>query len=114
MEKNTVTIALDEYNELRDIKTNLKNGNTVTLYKNCRNDWEYYLFYTENEVFKKFETQNNDLRKKYDEILMKLYECEEKLKQSNKKLEELKEEIKQSKVEQPQIKKQSWKNIFCR
>lgn len=41
---------------------------------------------------------------------MKLYECQEKLEQSNKKLEELKP----SKVEQPQIKKQSWKNFFCR
>ena len=114
MEKNTVTIALDEYNELRDIKTNLKNGNIVTLYQNGSISCNYYIFYTEDEALKQFETQNKTLRKKYDETSLKLYECEEKLKQSNKKLEELKEEIKQSKVEQPQIKKQSWKNIFCR
>lgn len=114
MEKNTVTIALDEYNELRDIKTNIRKGNIVTLYQNGSISCDYYIFYTENEALKKFEDQNNDLRKKYDEILRKLYECQEKLEQSNKKLEELKEEIKQSKVEQPQIKKQLWKNMFCR
>ena len=114
MEKNTVTISLDDYNELRDIKTNIRKGNIVTLYQNGSISCNYYIFYTEDEALKQFETQNKTLRKKYDETSLKLYECEEKLKQSNKKLEELKEEIKQSKVEQPQIKKQSWKNIFCR
>ena len=89
MEKSKVILDLDEYNELRDIKENLKKGNIVGYYKNFVAQVEYVGFYTENEVIKKFETQNNDLIKKYDQLKIKLNESEAKLTESQNMIREL-------------------------
>ena len=89
MEKNQVLLALDEYNELRDIKENLKKGNIAGYYKNFVAKVEYIGFYTENQVIKMFENQNNDLIKKYDQLLFQLNESEAKLTESQNMIREL-------------------------
>ena len=77
MEKNQVLLALDEYNELRDIKENLRKGNIVGFVVRSCGDRDM-CFYTENEIIKKFETQNDDLEKRRSYLLLQLRESEAK------------------------------------
>ncbi len=79
MEKNQVLLALDEYNELRDIKENLKKGNIVGFVASRCGDRDMY-FYTENEVVKQFATENADLEKEVL-FIIQLRESEAKPKQ---------------------------------
>ena len=78
MEKNQVLLALDEYNELRDIKENLTKGNIVGFTVSRCGDRDMY-FYTENEVVKQFATENADLEKRRYDLLLQLGESEAKL-----------------------------------
>lgn len=88
MEKNQVLLTLDEYNELRDVKKELEKGNIVGFVVRSCGDRDM-CFYTENEIIKKFETQNNDLIKKYDQLKIKLNESEAKLTESQNMIREL-------------------------
>ena len=78
MEKNQVLLALDEYNELRDIRENLTKGNIVGFFVSRCGDRDMY-FYTENEVIKKFETQANDLRKRQEALLFQINDSKNQL-----------------------------------
>ena len=93
MEKNQVILDLDEYNELRDVKKELEKGNIVGYYKNFVAKVEYIGFYTENEVIKKFENQNNDLIKKYDQLLFQLNESQNVTKELHCIIQELQNKI---------------------
>lgn len=93
MEKNQVILDLDEYNELRDIKENLKKGNIAGYYKNFVAKVEYIGFYTENQVIKMFENQNNDLIKKYDQLLFQLNESQNVTKELHCIIQELQNKI---------------------
>ena len=77
MEKNQVILDLDEYNELRDIKENLRKGNIVAFVASRCGDRNMY-FYTENEVVKQFATENADLEKRRSYLLLQLRESEAK------------------------------------
>ena len=79
MEKNQVLLALDEYNELRDIKENLRKGNIVGFVASRCGDRDMY-FYTENEVVKQFATENADLLLQLNESEAKLTEFRNNLK----------------------------------
>ena len=77
MEKNQVLLTLDEYNELRDVKKELEKGNIVGFVASRCGDRDM-CFYTENEIIKKFETQNADLEKRRSYLLLQLRESEAK------------------------------------
>ena len=105
MEKNQVLLALDEYNELRDIKENLRKGNIVGFTAiRCR-DRDMY-FYTESEVIKKFETKNADLEKRRYDLLLQLGESEAKFKalQNNIKIVMLENNRLENKIKELEIK----------
>ena len=78
MEKNQVLLALDEYNELRDIKENLTKGNIVGFTASRCGDRDMY-FYTENEVVKQFATENADLEKRKSDLLLQLNNTQKQL-----------------------------------
>ena len=88
MEENQVLLALDEYNELRDVKKELEKGNIVGFTASRCGDRDMY-FYTENSVIKKFETQNADLEKRRHDLSFQLTESEAKLTESQNMIREL-------------------------
>ena len=79
MKKSNVTLDLDEYNELRDFKTNIEEGNTIRVY-------DYYL----SSGYSVHQDTKIDYITKDDSIK----EIHGLLNSANKKVKELEEEIK--------------------
>ena len=85
MEKDTVVLSVEKYNELRDFQREVKAGKVFSL---CRSWAGHYSgktvhFYTENEVLKEFETENKELRSKVINLETKIE------KSGNKELKEI-------------------------
>lgn len=83
-EKNTVVLSLDEYNELRDFKIGIQEGNTLVIYDGRHSYYEniYYKtleFVSTDEAVKRIAEENAVLLSKLKE-LHKEKEPEEKIK----------------------------------
>lgn len=65
MEKDTVILSLEKYNELRDFKRNVEEGKVVSFmsYNPFNDYWSKRCFLTENEALKKVQEINQDLKK---------------------------------------------------
>ena len=68
MEKDTVLLSVDKYNELRDFQKEVRNGKVVSISRPWNLGGETTYFYTEDEVIKKFETRNKEMEDKIKEL----------------------------------------------
>lgn len=68
MEKDTVLLSVDKYNELRDFQKEVRNGKVVSISRPWNLGGETTYFYTEDEVIKKFETRIKELENKIIEL----------------------------------------------
>lgn len=68
MEKDTVLLSLEKYNELRDFQKEVRNGKVFCISSPWALGGETTYFCTEDEVIKKFETRNKELEDKIKEL----------------------------------------------
>jgi hypothetical protein len=70
MDKNTVILSVEDYNELRDFKENANNGKTLITIRAYGFSGEniYREFYTDNEIIEQLSKSNNELKKELFEI----------------------------------------------
>lgn len=101
MDKNTVTLGLEEYNKLRDFKKEIENGKTLVILHYPQPYGPYTKFYTENEII-------TELSEQYKEL-----QAENKQFQDN--IKELKENIEQIETIKPkEISIDDVKKMTCR
>ena len=70
MEKNTVLLSLERYNELRDFETNIKKDNTLVL-----ESWREYdikKFVSTNSLLKAAVEEANKFHKEFEKLEMEL------------------------------------------
>jgi len=63
MEKNTVVLSLEEYNSLRDFKTNFEDGKVIIY-----NEYGHVFYLSKNEFTKNILDYNNSLNNKCDSL----------------------------------------------
>ena len=66
MEKNTINLSVEDYNEMRDFNEAFKKDNAVSVFLG----WDGYesTIYTKNEALKKVTQANVNLKLKIDEL----------------------------------------------
>lgn len=84
-EKNTVVLSLDEYNQLRDFKKAIENGNSIEIYNgiisyaNCNSYAPRLIIYSTDEAVKRIAEENAVLLSKLEKLEAEK-EPEEKIK----------------------------------
>ena len=66
MEKDTVLLAVEKYNELRDFQKEVKSGKVFSFYRSGYLGGETKFFFTKDEVVKEFEAKNKELEAKIE------------------------------------------------
>jgi predicted RND superfamily exporter protein len=73
MDKNTVLLNLNDYNELRDFKTSIENGEFLVAISSYKNGVDFYnhkfKLYTKEEAIKTLTNANNKLIDEIKEFL---------------------------------------------
>lgn len=66
MEKNTIILSVEDYNEMRDFNENVKANNAVSVFWN----WNKYQtrMYTQNEAVIEIAKANESLKEKIEEL----------------------------------------------
>lgn len=79
MEKDTVLLAVEEYNELRDFKKEVEESRKESKFAVIEERWGGFIgggysrkYYTENEAVLDFETRNKELEAKNKELEAKI------------------------------------------
>jgi hypothetical protein len=72
MEKDTVLLAVEKYNELRDFQKEVKSGKVFSFSRSWYSGGETNFFFTEDEVVKGFEAKNKELEAKNKELEAKI------------------------------------------
>lgn len=68
MEKDTVLLSLEKYNELRDFQKEVRNGKVFCISRPWALGAETTYFCTEDEVIEKFETRIKELENNIKEL----------------------------------------------
>ena len=86
MEKDTVLLAVEKYNELRDFKKEVEESLKESKFAVIEEKWGGFVgggysrkYYTENEAVLDFETRNKELEAKNKELEAKNKELEAKI-----------------------------------
>lgn len=72
METNTVLLSVEQYNELRDLQKEVKNGKVFSFSRSWGHGRETNYFFTEDEVVEKFETKIKELEAKNNKLEVKI------------------------------------------